>query len=449
MAPSKPAYDIDWVFSNNSDVHVANHRDWFTSYTPFPTRFDCGITTQGNDVEVIGIGDVELQTKTHPTKTGAAYQHKLVLRNVLYAPGVFCNILGGHQHHWQIGGPVPGKLVDPATGKCVGLLDSARLIRLRLRGQSSTQTSLDKHASYFVRANWAPSERMRWQAYQDQEIQGGPTSHANLIESISPPLTQPEKKCLKDQYGGEFHFLQTHGLSIYKDEDREEGRRILRTLMNDANLDDEKNEQLMINHDDDDSGNESENSFLRELEEDPTSHVADHYFTEEELDWIKKRYDYDDNSDNESENSFLRELPGAEEDPTSHVADHHFSEEELEWIKTKYGHSARFLTSYGLKFYDEDDCNEARNILRELMDNEEAENDPDNNSENSFLRELEEDPTSHVADHHFSDEELDWIKTNYGHSGNFLLSHGLKFYDDDDCRESKAMVQAYLSNEMS
>ncbi|KAL8772386.1 MAG: hypothetical protein Q9194_004613 [Teloschistes cf. exilis] len=396
MAPSKPAYDVDWVFSNNSDVHVANHRDWFTSYTPFPTNFDCSLTVTGNKVEVTGIGDVELRTKTHPTKTGAAYQHKLVLRNVLYAPSVFCNILGGHEHHWHLGGPgSAGKLIDPATGKCIGLLDSARLFRLRLRGQSSTQTSLDKNTAYFVRANWAPSERSRWQAYQAQENGGRSTLPVadTFAESPLPPLTQPEKKWLKDHYGGEFHFLQVHGLSIYKDEDREEGRSILRALMNDASLDDE----------------ESENSFLREIEADPTSHAADYHFTEEELDWIKKAY----------------------------------------------GHSRCFLMSYGLKFYDDEDCREGRRILRALMDDddEEAEHDDDeeagnddsgNESENSFLRELEEDPTSHVADYHFSEAELDWIKSNYGHSGNFLLSHGLKFYDDDDCREGKAMVQMCL-----
>ncbi|KAL8860995.1 MAG: hypothetical protein Q9178_002508 [Gyalolechia marmorata] len=99
-----------------------------------------------------------------------------------------------------------------------------------------------------------------------------------------------------------------------------------------------------------------------------------------------------------------------------------------------------------------------RRILRALMndgrtdddesteddDDSEDDEDRDPGSPGSFERELEEDPTSHFADRHFSAEELDWIKKNHGHSGNFLLSYGLKFYDDEDCEQGKAIVQAFL-----
>lgn len=54
MAPEGAPYYVDWVFSNNSNVHVANHRDWFTSYTPFKTQV-------ANGIEALGIGTVETQ----------------------------------------------------------------------------------------------------------------------------------------------------------------------------------------------------------------------------------------------------------------------------------------------------------------------------------------------------------------------------------------------------
>jgi len=43
--------------------------------------------------------------------------------------------------------------------------------------------------------------------------------------------TEAEKNWLKKHHGNEFKFLQTMGLSIYKEEDREEGRTILRGFM--------------------------------------------------------------------------------------------------------------------------------------------------------------------------------------------------------------------------
>ena len=47
----------------------------------------------------------------------------------------------------------------------------------------------------------------------------------------APPLTSEEKAWLNEHWGGEFKFLAAYGLSIYKEEDREEGRRIVRGMM--------------------------------------------------------------------------------------------------------------------------------------------------------------------------------------------------------------------------
>jgi hypothetical protein len=43
--------------------------------------------------------------------------------------------------------------------------------------------------------------------------------------------TTAEKQWLKKHWRGEFHFLIAYGLKIYNEEDREEGRAIVRAFM--------------------------------------------------------------------------------------------------------------------------------------------------------------------------------------------------------------------------
>lgn len=76
---------------------------------------------------------------------------------------------------------------------------------------------------------------------------------------------------------------------------------------------------------------------------------------------------------------------------------------------------------------------------------EEEEEGEDEEEPNAFLADLEADPTSHFADRFFSEPELDWIEEHYRHSGNFLLSYGLKFYDDKDCKEGAAIAKSMLT----
>ena len=51
-----------------------------------------------------------------------------------------------------------------------------------------------------------------------------------------PFHTPAEKAWLNQHYGGEFHFLKSYSLSIYKDEDRQEGKAILKGLMDEEAL---------------------------------------------------------------------------------------------------------------------------------------------------------------------------------------------------------------------
>jgi hypothetical protein len=56
----------------------------------------------------------------------------------------------------------------------------------------------------------------------------------NSDSADAPPLTKLEKDYLAKHWGGEYKFLMMYELSIYKEEDREEGRRILRAFMSDT-----------------------------------------------------------------------------------------------------------------------------------------------------------------------------------------------------------------------
>ncbi|KAL8836244.1 MAG: hypothetical protein Q9170_002988 [Blastenia crenularia] len=282
MPPSKPAYDVDWVFSNNSNVHVANHRDWYVSYTPFATTFG-DFCTNGPGAPVLGVGVVASPTKTHPTRAGAAYQGTIILRDVLYAPSVCCNILGGpilDDNGVKLGGR-PSKITTK-TGVCIGLLDRNHLYRLRLQGQSAKQTSLEAGTPYAIYANWPSSERASWEAFQANRSSKGHT-RSNTEDSAGSQLADVEKKWLKDHYGGEFKFLRAYSLSIYKDEDREEGRRMLRAMMTEES---ERSES--------ESDKDSLNSFERDLEDNPSSHAADYHFSAPELGWIKTHFGHND-----------------------------------------------------------------------------------------------------------------------------------------------------------
>ena len=134
-------------------------------------------------MEIEGIGDVTLDVETHPTHQGSQHQGKIILHDVLYAPKAAMNILGApiiDSYEVMIGFPL-GKITDPQSGACVGLLDLVKLFRLRLRGQRSDQTSLDPNSHYAVRANWSDSERKRWKTPKG-----------------CPPLTDKEKAWLKE-----------------------------------------------------------------------------------------------------------------------------------------------------------------------------------------------------------------------------------------------------------
>ncbi|KAK3643038.1 hypothetical protein LTR56_010412 [Elasticomyces elasticus] len=319
MAPHGAAYNVDWIFSNNSNVHVATDLAWFTTYATFPSRMGHLMSATAG-TEVLGVGTVELEVRRSSTQGRSRKPcNKLVLEDVLYAPSYTCNILGGpiydiHNVLTSDGGE-DRKLTDRKTGATTGLLDLVKLWKLWLKGQPRGMSSLDPNGLYYINARWSESEMKRWQMHK-ASLAPGVTSNVTAKAAAGSKLSQlseTEKKWLKEHYGGEFKFLQVHGLKMHNDEDREEGRSIMRAFMsNDGSDDDDK----------DSEEEDEEDSFLRELEEDPMSHVGDYHFTSVQLDWIEKHY----------------------------------------------RHSGEFLISYGLKPYKDEDCEDGAAIVQSFME---------------------------------------------------------------------------------
>ncbi|KAI4727387.1 hypothetical protein E4T49_04881 [Aureobasidium sp. EXF-10728] len=396
MPPQGASYNIDWIISNTSNVHVANDRAWFTSYTPFSTKYSV-MPGAKPSADVEGIGTVVLPTRTYLKRKAHKPSCEITLHNVLHAPLNTANMFATRMQP-DLNISFFSKAVEPVVrrkdNKVVGLVvpSSSRLCKLWLKGQSQNQSSLDPDGLYYIHASWPDQEIAKYKRH----IAESKIEQASKAKQ-EPPLAREEKEFLKKHYDSEFKLLRTYGLSIHKEDDREEGRRILRALMSD-------------------------------LEDDTI----------------------DDSNDCQHSNKGDEFLAGMERDPTSHAADYKFSPDQLNFLKLHYGNATHFMHCYGLKFYDNDDCDEAVNIVKALMDDSEEEDedddDQDSDESNDFLAEMEEDPTSHVADYKFSPDQLDLLKKHYGHSGNFMRCCGLKPWDDDDCDEAVSIVKAFMED---
>lgn len=81
---------------------------------------------------------------------------------------------------------------------------------------------------------------------------------------------------------------------------------------------------------------------------------------------------------------------------------------------------------------------EGRSILRAFRN----EDDVHNSSKDD-----EDDLQGHQADYSFSHSQLNWIEKHYGNSESFMISYGLKFYDNDDLEEAKATADAMMAQD--
>lgn len=165
MAPQGKDYDTDWVWSSDANVHVANHRDWFTSFTPLFSA----VTSRGEMYPVEGMGDVSLDVRrmigpaAKAAKNKAMVNTTIILHDVLYVPTMRCNILGQPlRKEYDVSIGVDKLLMDKNTGRGVGLLErnGAGLTKVILKGQAKGQSSFTKDEDgEVITATWSDEAR--------------------------------------------------------------------------------------------------------------------------------------------------------------------------------------------------------------------------------------------------------------------------------------------------
>ncbi|KAF1913067.1 hypothetical protein BDU57DRAFT_457153, partial [Ampelomyces quisqualis] len=307
--PSSPLCR-DWVFLNNANVHVAKDRGWFKTYTPFTSMINASpFMDPPQHLPVLGIGTVEIPTKRSPNTSGVSSHGTLLLHEVLHVPDILCNIIGQplmftNAYYYTIYGTKSRGTIKDKKGKNVAYFDpKSPLFAIKLRrpanGPSLGPHTLKRNRVYMLGCRWDESENRKWQNFK-----GG----NGLVAAVRyvAPYSAEEKAFLKKYYGSEWHFLLQHGLRIHKEEDREDGRAILRDIMREDKMSD---------------GEQSD----------------DH-----------------ENGCNESEFE-------------GHQADYNFTHRQLDWIETNYRNSEQFMISHGLRFYDNEDLQEAKAIVEAMM----------------------------------------------------------------------------------
>ena len=168
MAPKGKDYDMDWIWSSTSNVHVANHRDWFTTFTPFSSTVT---NRNGGTHAVEGIGDVILDVRrmvgaaAKAARAKAIVNSTIVLRDVLYVPTFTCNVLGEPvRQDYDVSIGVDKVLMDKNTGRGVGLLErnAAGLTKMILKGQAKGCSSVNKDEVGDISATWPDEEKKKW-----------------------------------------------------------------------------------------------------------------------------------------------------------------------------------------------------------------------------------------------------------------------------------------------
>ncbi|ETS86608.1 hypothetical protein PFICI_00436 [Pestalotiopsis fici W106-1] len=263
MGPDEAGLSSDWVFSLNSS-HVCNDKRWFKTLEPFPTAVvQKSFLTKPAETKAEGVGTVDLPVKRSPHLSGRYAHHVLRLENVIYVPDYKFNVVGMEilrKNDWVYEGSSPFKDQDAAILDQQGLQvcymrQNHGMSCIRLSGPPhgpvTSPTQFDGESIHIVgHIMWPETERVRFERHKAalaSRKQGTEPSIFTVSELLAHNrpgrrgYTTEEKAWLKKYHGNEYKFLQSHGLSIYKEDQREEGRAIARNMMQ---MDEKRNEEL-------------------------------------------------------------------------------------------------------------------------------------------------------------------------------------------------------------
>jgi hypothetical protein len=97
--------------------------------------------------------------------------------------------------------------------------------------------ALKKDVKYMLGCQWDAARKSQWRELKARNGLFTPGQNA-------ASYTAEETVFLTQNYGGESHFLMQHGLKIHSDEDREEGRAILRAVMREDEMSDDQEDDF-------------------------------------------------------------------------------------------------------------------------------------------------------------------------------------------------------------
>ncbi|EFQ91060.1 hypothetical protein CFE70_001445 [Pyrenophora teres f. teres 0-1] len=312
MNPDTSGYNAplcpDWVFLNNANVHVAKDRGWFKTYTPFTSTVNPSpLFNAQQRTPVLGIGTVEIPTKRSPNITGVSSHGSIVLREVLHVPDYICNVIGRPLLFTD------GYNVTTSFGK---------------KSLGTIKDSQGRNAAFFDPARPLFVIKVRCPP-------NGPTLGPHALKKDGNYMLGCEWDAIEKLKWEE--FKASGGIST--------------SGPNSASYTAEETAFLKKHYG-------SEFHFL-------TQHgLKIHAEKDREegraiLRTLMREDDLSENEESDDESEFQ-----------GHQADYNFTDRQLDWIEKNYRNSEQFMISYGLKFYSEEDLQEAQAIVDALMNDD-------------------------------------------------------------------------------
>jgi hypothetical protein len=135
---------------------------------------------------------------------------------------------GGYDVETRFSAKSRGTIKDD-EGKNVAYFDpKSPLLAIKVRrlpnGPPLGPHTLKKDELYVLGCEWDAVEQRKWFEFK---VENG----LLMPRRVVAPYTAEENAFLKKHYQSEFHFLIQYGLKVFNEQDREEGRGILRAIM--------------------------------------------------------------------------------------------------------------------------------------------------------------------------------------------------------------------------